>query len=311
MENAPFYTDIAFGPDGGCAHWLTASDGLHIRVAHWTDDGAKGTVLLFPGRTEYIEKYGPAAGELRARGYATVAIDWRGQGISDRTSDTYAMGDVEKFTDYQHDVTAAVDHARALGLPEPFYLFAHSMGGCIGLRALMNGLPVKAAAFSAPMWGITMHPATRPFAWGLSGLSRVIGMDQKFAPGQVPEGYVLREAFAQNTLTNDPEMFKMLQTQLTAQPDLVLGGPSLRWLNESLREMRALAQMPSPALPCCAFLGTNETIVDPARIRSRMANWTDGALHMLQDAQHEVMLELPETRTRVFDLATELFDQHG
>jgi hypothetical protein len=32
---------------------------------------------------------------------------------------------------------------------------------------------------------------------------------------------------------------------------------------------------------------------------------------MLQDAQHEVMLELPETRTRVFDLATELFDQHG
>jgi lysophospholipase len=136
-------------------------------------------------------------------------------------------------------------------------------------------------------------------------------MDQKFAPGQVSEGYVLREAFAQNTLTNDPEMFKMLQTQLTAQPDLVLGGPSLRWLNESLREMRALAQMPSPALLCCTFLGTNETIVDPARIRSRMANWTDGALHMLQDAQHEVMLELPETRTRVFDLATELFDQHG
>ncbi len=310
MENAPFFSDIACGPDGGAAHWVTPSDGLRIRVGHWTGQDVKGTVFVFPGRTEYIEKYGPAAAELLARGFATIAIDWRGQGLSDRTSDTYAMGDVEQFGDYQHDVTAAVNHARNLGLPEPFYLMAHSMGGCIGLRALMNDMPVKAAAFSAPMWGITMHPATRPFAWALSSASRKMGFDQTFAPGQVEEGYVLREEFSQNTLTSDPEMFAMLQTQLRTEPSLVLGGPSLRWLNEALREMRTLSQMPSPELPCCTFLGTKESIVDPDRIRARMAKWTDGALHMLEGGQHEVILEVPDMRKRVFDLATELFDRH-
>jgi len=55
-------------------------------VGHWTGQHVKGTVLLFPGRTEYIEKYGPAAADFLARGFATVVIDWRGQGLADRTS---------------------------------------------------------------------------------------------------------------------------------------------------------------------------------------------------------------------------------
>ena len=310
MENAPFFDDIAQGPSGGSAHWLTTADGMRIRVGHWTDTNVKGTVLLFPGRTEYIEKYGPAAAELLARGYATVAIDWRGQGISDRTSDTYAMGDVGRFTDYQHDVDATVAHARALHLPEPFYLIAHSMGGCIGLRALYNGLPVKAAAFSAPMWGIVMSPVMRPFAWGVSALARKVGYDQRLSPGQSAESYVTRESFASNTLTGDADMFALMQTQLTAHPELGLGGPSLRWLNESLREMWTLSGMPSPVLPCATFLGTNETIVDSDRIIARMGDWTNGALHVLEGARHEVMMEAPDVRSDVFNTVTALFDLH-
>lgn len=310
MENAPFFEDIARGPTGGAAHWLTTADGLRIRVGHWTGSDAKGTILLFPGRTEYIEKYGPAAVDFLARGYATVAIDWRGQGISDRTSDTYAMGDVAHFTDYQHDVNAALDHARALKLPEPFYLVAHSMGGCIGLRALHNGLPVKAVVFSAPMWGIVLNPVMRPIAWLASELSRKIGMNQTLAPGQVSESYVTREDHSENALTSDQAMFEFMQMQLREEPKLSLGGASLRWLNESLHEMRTLSKMPSPDIPCCTFLGSDESIVDPARIHNRMADWTGGALHFIDGAQHEVMLETPEIRARVFDTTTAFFDQH-
>jgi len=60
MERAPFFADIDDGPEGGAAWWLTADDGLRIRLGVWSKEAAKGTVLLFPGRTEYIEKYGRA-----------------------------------------------------------------------------------------------------------------------------------------------------------------------------------------------------------------------------------------------------------
>ncbi|MBT8410675.1 MAG: alpha/beta hydrolase [Octadecabacter sp.] len=304
--SAPYFADIAGNPTGVC-HWLTTQDGVRIRVGHWPVDGANGTVLLFPGRTEYIEKYGRTAAEFANRGYACVAIDWRGQGLADRLLDNRAVGHVEFFSDYQHDVRAVLAHVKSLGLPEPLHLLGHSMGGCIGLRSLTEGLPVATAAFSAPMWGIKMSTALRPIAWGVSTISRPLGFSGAFAPGQQAETYILRAEAADNTLTSDPGNFELLQQQLYAHPDLALGGPSLHWLNESLREMRKLWQQASPNIPCITFLGSDEQIVDPDRVRDRMARWPNGTLVMLPNARHEVMMETQSIRTRVFDSAAALF----
>lgn len=310
METAPFYDEVAFGPDGGAAHWVTTADGLRIRVGHWPMDHAKGTVLMFPGRTEYIEKYGDAAREFQIRGYASLAIDWRGQGLSARVAKDARLGHVGTFLDYQKDVTAVMAHARALGLPEPFYLCGHSMGGCIGLRALHEGLPVKAAAFSAPMWGISIASWLRPIAFGAGAIARQIGRGETLAPGQTTETYVLREVFDLNTLTRDKAMWERLQTQMRAHPDLALGGPSLQWVYESMREMNALDAQKSPDMPCLTFLGSAESIVDPDRIKDRMARWPDSHLEMLQGAEHEVLLEIPATRQKVFDMMADHFGKH-
>jgi len=316
MTNAPFFNDIAQGPDGGSANWVKTNDGLNIRVGHWlpAEKGAfgalKGTVLLFPGRTEYIEKYGPSAVDFLSRGYATVAIDWRGQGLSDKTTVNPLLGDVVDFKDYQRDVAAFMGHVSSLNLPQPYYLVAHSMGGCIGLRALKEGLPVKAVSFSAPMWGISMAAPMRPLAWGISGLSRKMGFDHALAPGQSAQSYISRVGFAENTLTSDRDMFEFMRWQLDAHPELELGGPSLRWLNESLHEMRSLKKIASPELPCLTFLGTEEAIVDPAAIRARMGNWQMGGLQLVNAGRHEVMMETPAMRKVVFDAMAGYFDRH-
>lgn len=307
MQAAPLHSSIADGPEDGAAAWLTTADGVRLRAAHWGADARGGTVLLFPGRTEYVEKYGRTARILRARGYATLTVDWRGQGMAARLQPDRALGHVRRFLDYQHDVEALVTHARAIGLPEPFYLLAHSMGGCIGLRALMRGLPVRAACFSAPMWGIRMAPAMRPVAWTLSSLSRPVGLGERIAPGQHPVSYLLRTPFETNSLTGDAETYAFLQGQLRACPDLALGGPSLHWLNESLREMRQLARLPAPALPCLTILGSDDVTVDAGRITQRMAGWTDGRLIVMPGVRHEPMMEGGALLTRVFDLIAATF----
>lgn len=307
MESAPYYADIARNPDGIC-HWLLTADGVRVRVGHWPLANAAGTVVIFPGRTEYVEKYGATAAEFAKRGYASAAIDWRGQGIADRLLENRAIGHVEVFEDYQLDAKAMLDHLRALGLPEPYHLLGHSMGGCIGLRALYDGLRVASAAFSAPMWGIKMSPALRPIAWGLSSVSKPLGFSGVFAPGQQAETYVLRATAEDNTLTSDADNFNILQSQLKAHPELALGGPSLHWLNESLREMRMLSLRPSPDVPCITFLGSDEAIVDPERVHDRMGRWPRGQLVMLPKGRHEVLMETKAIRERVLDGAVALFD---
>ena len=119
LEAAPLFSDIALGPNTGQAHWVMTPDGKRIRVGHLSVEGARGTVLIFPGRTEYIEKYGVVANELARRGMASLAIDWRGQGLADRLIDDPMIGHVDSFTDYQKDVSAVMRTARELGLPRP------------------------------------------------------------------------------------------------------------------------------------------------------------------------------------------------
>jgi lysophospholipase len=308
---APYFDDVAEGPADAAAFWLTTCDGRRIRVAQWGAQAPRGTVLLFPGRTEYVEKYGRTAQDLLARGLATLTVDWRGQGLADRLLPRHRLGHVDRFTDYQHDVAAMLDHARRARLPAPFFLLAHSMGGAIGLRALLRGLPVQAAAFSAPMWGIRMKGALRPVVWTLSTASRPLRMGHWLAPGQTEEAYLVNGAFAGNTLTSDPEMYAYMQRQIRSHPELALGGPSLRWLNESLREMRALMAAQAPRVPTVTFIGTDEAIVDPARIEARMARWPGGRTITLPGARHEVLMERPATRTRAIDEIVAHFAKHA
>lgn len=308
LDPAPLHSEFADAPDGGAAHWVRTEDGVRIRIAHWTDTGAKGTVFLFPGRTEYIEKYGRAVGQLKTRGYSTLVIDWRGQGLADRLADDVMLGHVGQMSDYQYDVNAALEAAEALDLPKPWFLLAHSMGGCIGLRALHEGLPVKAVAFSAPMWGLMIAPAKRPVAWGMSWIGHKTRLGTNYVMDTSDKTYLLDSAFEGNSLTNDADMWRYMLAQARDCGALTLGGPSLHWLHEALLEIGALARMPSPDLPCVTFLGDEEQIVNPPDIRKRMAQWPNGTLVELDGAQHEVLMERPQTRNRAFDEACALFD---
>lgn len=306
---APYFSDIAYGPVGGAALWAQTSDNVRVRIGHWSKQDAKGTVLIFPGRTEFIEKYGQVADAFAARGLASAAIDWRGQGLSDRLLDNPLIGHVSHFTDYQKDVAAMMRAAREVELPRPYYLLAHSMGGAIGLRAVMEGMAVRAAAFSAPMWGLQIKPHLRPLAWMLSHSMPKMGRGHQLPPGTRMDHHVLTDGFEGNLLTRDPDQFEIMRQQLMAHPEMTLGGPSYVWLREALLETRHLANRASPSLPALALLGTNERIVELSPIQTRMQDWKGSQLELVPDAEHEVLMEGPAVTQPLFDTMTELFLQ--
>ncbi len=269
---------------------------MRLRLVHWPKDGATATVLLFPGRTEYCEKYGRVVRDLQAKGYAVLGIDWRGQGLSDRVTDDARLGHVGAFADYQKDVAAFINAAEKLDLPAERFLLAHSMGGCIGLRALINGLVVERVVFSAPMWGIYIAPLMTPIANVLPPLAERFGHDLQTVPGTRPHSYIGDTPFLINLLTSDRSHYDYMAAHGKAFPEFALGGPTLHWFGEARAEMQALLAAPRPEVDVATFMGTNEMVVDPDAIREMHEDWPSGQLHIIEGGKHEMMLETPEIR---------------
>lgn len=314
MQSAPLYEDIANAPAGGEAWWLTTSDKMRIRAATWpaaSGTTPKGTVFLFPGRTEYVEKYGPAAGHFTAEGFAFLIVDWRGQGIAQHALPERLLGHVGHFSEYQTDIAAVVNLAEWLDLPKPWFLAAHSMGGCIGLRALHDGLEVAAAAFSAPMWGIQMAPSDKRLAWITSTIGTALGFGKKLTPKASLDHELLTDDSTDNRLTCDADMWDIAKGQIVAYPELALGGPTLSWLHAALVECRDLSRTPPPAIPSMVMLGTDEKIVDPEAIHHIAGQWKDLQFEMAEGGRHELMMEVPAIRNRFYEHATALFLRHA
>jgi len=294
-------------PPGGAAIWLRAGDGVRLRLAHWP--GPRGAVLILPGRTEYIEKYGTIIADLAQAGWGAVVWDWRGQGLSDRLNADPRLGHVGRFSDYQLDLHAALEVADHL-VPGARPWLAHSMGGCIALRALMRGLRPSALALSAPMFGLPLALHLRATIRALATLGRPVRRDTAYLPTTGPDFGLPSMALEGNVFTRDPAQFARMKRQITEDPRLALGGPSLRWGAEALREMAALAVMPAPAVPTLIGIAGGDRIVSNAAIRARAAGWAGAALADYPQAEHELLMERPPVRDDFLARALALFDRH-
>src|SRR5262245_35355147 len=127
-------------PEDVLTGMLKTPDGVSLRFARWAPPpGRKGTVCLFPGRAECIEKYFETVRDLRARGFAVAALDWRGQGGSQRLLSNPRKGYVRRFADYDVDLATFMQEIVLPDCPPPVFALAHSMGAAILIRAAHQG----------------------------------------------------------------------------------------------------------------------------------------------------------------------------
>lgn len=295
---APYYSDVANGPDAQVTAWANTSDGVRIRLCFWPHEKARGTVVMFPGRTEYIEKYARLAKEFADAGYASAAIDWRGQGLSERLGSDPLQHHVGEFHDYQRDIASFLAFLKHQGAPEPFHLFAHSMGGAIALRALVNGWRPEGAVFSAPMWGINLTPVQAVMSHALPSLAVRLGRGMATVPGGERISHILATAWAENKLTHDPDHYEWFVHQLEVHTDLQLAAPSMQWFGQAMSELARLSRADLPDTPALVFLGDEEAIVSPGAIKSMVNRWPTARLVELERAKHEIFMEAPAVRDR-------------
>jgi pimeloyl-ACP methyl ester carboxylesterase len=87
--------------------WLTTSDGLRLEGWHVAAPDSRGTVLLLHGYVDSKDSMLDAARELRALGWSSYLVDFRGSGGSDGSTTTIGVHEAR-------DVAAAWTAAQAL-----------------------------------------------------------------------------------------------------------------------------------------------------------------------------------------------------
>lgn len=291
-------------PAGAEVHWLTAADGVRLRAARFpaTVPAPRGTICLFQGRSEAIEKYFEAVDDLRGRGFTVASLDWRGQGLSQRRYRNRRRGHVRRFAEYQRDLDVFMQMLVLPECPAPYFALAHSMGGNILLQAAKRR-PIwfERLVLSAPMIGLPR----RQCGWPVRMFARtavMLGFGFAFVPGG-DRRYLARWTVADNPLTGDERRFARLIALDKAAPQLFVGPPTNGWLHAALGSLRLL-QNPAVAAairtPTLMFAAARDRIVDGGAITRLASRLPTAHVVTLDGARHEILMERDAIRDAFF-----------
>jgi lysophospholipase len=288
-------------PSGAVPGTMHARDGMSIRHCLWprTSEKPLGTVCLFGGRTEFIEKYFETVGDLRRRGFAVAMMDWRGQGGSERLLRNPSKGHVENFAQYDSDLRQFMNEIVLPDCPAPFYGMGHSMGGNILLRsALTKVCWFDRLILSTPLIDLIPEVVGMPLRRAAVEALVLIGLGDLFIPGGYSRPWELAP-FGDDRLTSDRLRYERIRDVLEAAPWLGIGSPTLSWVHAAFR---AIMQMSAPGfaaaikVPTLIIAAGNDTVVSTRAIE-RFATRVKTCRHLvIAGARHELLQERDEIR---------------
>jgi lysophospholipase len=288
-------------PDDVVSGTIKTPDGIELRFARWAPPaGRKGTVCVFTGRSESIEKYFETVRDLRDRGFAVAMIDWRGQGHSARQLRDPRKGYVRRFSDFEIDVAAFVEQIVLPDCPPPYYALAHSMGGAVMLRVARSGKRwFDRIVLSAPMIdlpGLATKLPTRILVRAL----RLAGMGGNYVPGGNDKLTGIG-SFEGNPLTTDPVRYARNAAIIEEETSLGLASPTVAWADESFKAMMGFRAIDYPSKirqPILMLAASADTVVSTAAIEEFAYHLPAGSHLVIAGARHEILQEQDRYRAQ-------------
>ena len=263
------------------------------------------TIVLLPGRAEFIEKYGETLDrldELRAspRPFSTGAARAAPIAIWACLCVDY----VPQVEDYLADLVAVMDRVDQLRLPRPL-LDAGTLDGR-ACRAALSARPAEvfaAAVMSAPMFGIDLRAMPEPMARAICRVAIALGASRAYAPGQ-SDFDLDRRRFERQRADLLPRPFRHPAPASgecsgtgPGRGDLWLAGcgAALDRLDAAARLLRE--SITTPILVCQARA---ERIVSNRAQLMVVRRLPRARLEVFDDARHELLYEREPIRHQVF-----------
>jgi lysophospholipase len=240
--------------------------------------------------------------DLRARGFAVAALDWRGQGLSDRALSDRRKGYVRDFAEYDTDLEAFMREIVLPDCPPPIFAIGHSTGATVLIRAAHRGHRwFDRMVLTAPLIALG---GSVDYAMGTGEIVvralRMAGFGGMYVP-KTDTSIIESRPFVGNLLTSDPVRYARNAAILEAEPALALGAPTVAWTDAAFRAMRELRERSYPARirqPILIVAGGNDTVVSNAAIEDFASLLRAGSHLVVVGAQHELLMEQDRFRSQ-------------
>lgn len=292
-------------PPGAVVSALTARDGLALRTARWEASAGSrnGTVCLFGGRTEYIEKYFETIADLRRRGFAVVMMDWRGQGGSGRKLKNPLKGHVDDFAEFDADLEQFMTEIVLPDCPPPYFALAHSMGANVILRAACRrDCWFDRIVLLAPMLQLARLPMPVPLIEILAGAAVFLGLGDLWLRDLRTDGGI-ENRFDGNILTSDKRRFERNREVLVRTPQLALRGPTVAWIRAAFAAMKAVNDFGFPSqvhVPALLLAAGQDRVVSSRAVEVLASQLRAGSHITIAGARHELLQERDGIREQVW-----------
>ncbi len=289
-----------------------APDGWLLRRVDWPQaEGAvpRGSLLFAAGRGDFVEKYLETLGDWHSRGWSVSSFDWRGQG---RSKGGNAAGHFDSFDILVRDLGDLIDDWAA-ATPGPHVVVAHSMGGHMLLRLLIERRPdIAAAVLVAPMIVVNSGAFPEWAAAGLAAAATMTGFGRWPIWGvqltRSPVGSV-----RQRILTGCAERYEDELFWWDRDPDASPAPPSFGWLNAAYHSARAFTAeaLGKVDLPILLLGAERDQLVSPAAIKRVAELLPNSELVMFDDCAHEILRERDQVRGEALARIDAFLDAHA
>lgn len=254
--------------------YFSSKDGTRLFWRSAAPDGeATAMVAVVHGYGDHSGRYTRTMDDLAARGFSTLAVDYRGHGKADGK-----RADCQEWTDYLDDMAVFWGRVREAAGALPTFVLAHSHGALIATHwAASKPEGLKGLVLSAPYYKLAL--AVPPL--------KLFGA--KLIKGLMP-GFQIGNELQPDQLSRDPAWQKT-----TAEDPLYLHVTTPRWFFEHTAAQDRLAGLGSALTqPLLMLAGSADPIASmPAAkaffdtVASKDKTWKE-----YPDFRHEVMNEV-------------------
>ncbi len=288
-------------PLGASSGYIEVRKGLRLRFASWQPvlRERRGTVCIFPGRAEFIEKYFEVVGEVRRRGFAVAVLDWRGQGGSSRLTRSPLKGHINDFAEYEEDLSHFMKAVVLPDCPAPYFALGHSMASNVLFSAATKrGCWFSRMVVTSPMIRIAGLPMSDRLCRQVADGLTMFGFGKHAVPGDKTR-YRQEQVFEGNTLTSDRERLTRNLSVLQAAPELAIDVPTIGWLKAALEAIQRVGNekfAPRIRVPVLMLAASDDQIVVSEAVEELAVRLRAGSQIVLRGARHEILQERDSIR---------------